>query len=473
MPSALPSPPAHDLNRAVALRFASRPTLRQVVGEQLMNLIIAHYPKVAVHRPDMKCAEPLKFLRWHIDGYWTVTPLVDVVLQHFLDNAPVDFSSQDRFSLKPPLRFFAIPDACETADDDLVDPGMLNDAFNAFLPTLHACFEQAQIDYWNAGNGNDHDTWVQQVLRAGLLSGLTDQTLTADERRCLNDLLLERTEGFAVHAVRIHRRLDQGSTRELLPGLLVSASSEVANVTLWCTSAGGVKGFSSLDAFGAYLQTQHRLTETDDGFSWALYEADGNAFALLSSVLLEILLSRLNRVRLSDLNTVDELTSAYQAVVDPSPFFAQWADLPIQKLAIELPEKLLNADFNGQSRYLQALLDVCVLQASQGNAQPPTEPDDLHTYARRTVSLSFRWPIAARCCCIARCTKVRSNSSRTRKPSCRRLPGPAACRKACWLGWTKRTATCTTTVASKSLTCRTGCSTRMSTWTNRPRSNPP
>ncbi|KTS93914.1 dermonecrotic toxin domain-containing protein [Pseudomonas parafulva] len=385
MSSALPPSPAHDLNRAIALRFASRPTLRQVVGEQLMNLIVAHYPKVAVHRPDMKCAEPLKFLRWHVDGYWAVTPLVDVMLQRFLDGEPVDFSSQDRFSLKPPLRFFAIPDALETADDDLVDPGTLNDAFNAFLPTLHACFEQAQIDYWNAGNGNDHDTWVQQVLRAGLLSGLTDQTLTADERRCLQDLLLETTEGLAVHTVCVHWRRGEDSTRELLPGLLVSASSEVANVTLWCTSAGDVKGFTSLEAFGTYLQTQHRLTQTDDGFSWALYEADGNAFALLSSVLLEILLSRLNRVRLSDLNTVDELASAYQAVVDPSPFFAQCADLPTQKLAIELPEKLLNADFNGQSRYLQALIDVSVLQASQANAQPLTEPDDLQSYARRTL----------------------------------------------------------------------------------------
>ncbi|WP_409273384.1 dermonecrotic toxin domain-containing protein [Pseudomonas sp. KCJK9111] len=385
MSSALPPPPAHDLNRAIALRFASRPTLRQVVGEQLMNLIIAHYPKVAVHRPDMKCAEPLKFLRWHVDGYWTVTPLVDVVLQRFLDGEPVDFSSQDRFSLKPPLRFFAIPDALETADDDLVDPGTLNDAFNAFLPTLPACFEQAQIDYWNAGYGNDHDTWVQQVLRAGLLSGLTDQALTTDEHQCLQDLLLERTEGLAVHTVCVHWRLGEDSTRELLPGLLVSASSKVAKVTLWCTSAGDVKGFPSLDAFGTYLQTQYRPTQKDDGFSWALYEADGNAFALLSGVLLEILLSRLNRVRLSDLNTVDELASAYQAVVDPSPFFAQWADLPTQKLAIELPEKLLNADFNGQSRYLQALIDVAVLQASQANAQPLTEPDDLQTYARRTL----------------------------------------------------------------------------------------
>ncbi|WP_230379880.1 hypothetical protein [Pseudomonas putida] len=385
MSSALPPPPAHDLNRAIALRFASRPTLRQVVGEQLMNLIIAHYPKVAVHRPDMKCAEPLKFLRWHVDGYWTVTPLVDVVLQRFLDGEPVDFSSQDRFSLKPPLRFFALPDALETADDDLVDPGTLNDAFNAFLPTLPACFEQAQIDYWNAGYGNDHDTWVQQVLRAGLLSGLTDQALTTDEHQCLQDLLLERTEGLAVHTVCVHWRLGEDSTRELLPGLLVSASSKVAKVTLWCTSAGDVKGLPSLDAFGTYLQTQYRPTQTDDGFSWALYEADGNAFALLSGVLLEILLSRLNRVRLSDLNTVDELASAYQAVVDPSPFFAQWADLPTQKLAIELPEKLLNADFNGQSRYLQALIDVAVLQASQANAQPLTEPDDLQTYARRTL----------------------------------------------------------------------------------------
>lgn len=71
-----------------------------------MSLIIAHYPKVAVHRPVMKCAEPLKFLSWHVDGYWTVTPLVDVVLQRFLDHAPMDFSSQDRLSLEPPRRFF-------------------------------------------------------------------------------------------------------------------------------------------------------------------------------------------------------------------------------------------------------------------------------------------------------------------------------------------------------------------------------
>ncbi|WP_367599013.1 DUF6543 domain-containing protein [Pseudomonas fulva] len=385
MPSALPQPPAHDLNGAIALRFGSRPTLRQVVGEQLMSLIIAQYPLVAVHRPNMKSAEPLKFLGWHDDGHWTITPLVDVVLQRFLDGAPVDFSSQDRFSLEPLRRFFSIPDSFETAEGDLVDPGTLNDAFNRFLPTLHACFEQAQIDYWNAGYGNDHDTWVQQVLRAGLLNGLTDQTLTADEHSCLQDLLLERTDGMAVHTVRMQWRLGDASTSELLPGLLVSASSEVANVTLWCTSTGDVKGFASLDDFGTYLQTQHRLTMTDDGFSWALYEADGNAFALLSGVLLEILLSRLNRVRLSDLNTVDELASAYQAVVDPSPFFAQCADLPIQKLAIELPEKLLNADFNGQSRYLQALIDVCVLQASQANAQSPAAPDDLHTYARRTL----------------------------------------------------------------------------------------
>nr|NKW58052.1 hypothetical protein [Prescottella equi] len=45
----------------------------------------------------------------------------------------------------------------------------------------------------------------------------------------------------------------------------------------------------------------------------------------------------------------------------------------------------MNADFNGQSRYLQALIDVCVLQASQVNAQSPAAPDDLHTYARRKL----------------------------------------------------------------------------------------
>ena len=102
MSSALPHPPAHDLNRAIALRFASRPTLRQVVGEQLMNLIIAHYPKVAVHRPDMKCAEPLEFLRWHVDGYWTVTASVSNHRFAFLPS-PMR-SKQPMMTLSTPAR---------------------------------------------------------------------------------------------------------------------------------------------------------------------------------------------------------------------------------------------------------------------------------------------------------------------------------------------------------------------------------
>ncbi len=49
----MPATHAHNLNHAVAAQFASRPTLRQVVGEQVMKVILEHYPLVGVHRPEM------------------------------------------------------------------------------------------------------------------------------------------------------------------------------------------------------------------------------------------------------------------------------------------------------------------------------------------------------------------------------------------------------------------------------------
>ena len=55
----MPATHAHNLNHAVAAQFASRPTFRQVAGEQIMKVILEHYPLVGVHRPEMTSAAPL------------------------------------------------------------------------------------------------------------------------------------------------------------------------------------------------------------------------------------------------------------------------------------------------------------------------------------------------------------------------------------------------------------------------------
>ena len=121
-----PQMPTPDLPSAVRAVFATRPTLRQVIGEQLMTIIVERYPLVAVHRPSLKSAEPLYLMRAQPSGAWTWEPLVDVLLRALLDAASLDFSDVDgldcRFSLQPPHRFFAIESGFETAEGDVIRP---------------------------------------------------------------------------------------------------------------------------------------------------------------------------------------------------------------------------------------------------------------------------------------------------------------------------------------------------------------
>ena len=48
-----------DFRRAAALQFADRPTLRQVVSEQLLKLMLAELPWLASVHPALPCADVL------------------------------------------------------------------------------------------------------------------------------------------------------------------------------------------------------------------------------------------------------------------------------------------------------------------------------------------------------------------------------------------------------------------------------
>lgn len=81
MPSQVPSSPALDFKQIVALQFASRPTLRQVVGHNLLQLIRTRHPQIASVQPQLTSADPLRLLVPQSAHAWSSKPLVDFVLQ--------------------------------------------------------------------------------------------------------------------------------------------------------------------------------------------------------------------------------------------------------------------------------------------------------------------------------------------------------------------------------------------------------
>lgn len=381
----MPNVPVANLKHAVAAQFASRPTLRQVAGEQIMKVIVAHYPLVAVHRPGLTCAEPLYLMAWQPERFWRHQPLVDVVLQAMLDSKPLAFGADDHLSLDPPQRFYAIEDRFESADGDRIEPAPLTDALNALLPMLPWHFQQAQIAYWNGQGDIDRDLWLQQVLRASLLDGLGDEALAPAQRRVLRELLLGRCAGFDVQVVQVTLRSAEDTFDERLAGLLVMASDEVDDVTLWCSPQGQVSGYDSRAAFSESLQVQMAGRYRFDAMSWTGFSADGDAFALFSALLLDILLQRLERLRWSTIDSVERLQQHFHQICDPADFFAERSSSWPGASALELPTGLQRAHKDDQTAYLQAMLDLTLLQQEGTAANALDDIPDLQSYAARRL----------------------------------------------------------------------------------------
>ena len=379
----MPATHAHNLTHAVAVQFASRPTFRQVAGEQIMKVILEHYPLVGVHRPEMTSAAPLYLMSLQPDGVWHPQPLVDVVLQALLAAKPLDLTpaSDYRLSLNPPRRFFAIESSFETAEGDLIEPARLTDGLNALLPILLWHFQQAQIGYWNGDATIDRDLWLQQLLRANLLDGLKDEALDDEQRKLLRDLMMGNRTGLDVQLVRVALREGEDTFHELLPGLLITASSEVRELTLWCSPEGLVRSFDAQAAFGSALQMQMAGRYRFDELSWQGLTVEGDAFALYSALLLEILLERVARLRWSAIDSVDQLEHYCHLACDPASFFAEFSDYGSGGLGLALPKGLSRADTDSQTAYLQAMLDLSLLQQRTPAQGIQDGLPDLHTYA--------------------------------------------------------------------------------------------
>lgn len=317
-----------DFSHAVAQQFDDRPTLRQVLGKQLLSLLLEQLPWLKAVEPPLPSADPLMLDSPDPDTpYWTTQPLVDRVLQALLDPEPLNIEALDgrhhNLGLTGDYRFTGSHDALDTRQ-----LSGLSAALNDLVAQLPDAFCQAQLDYWRAPGhtGVSRDQWLQLLLKTALLRGMPLQGLDAQEQACVRGLLRggwDQPPAFFVQA-----SLSSGGLQfdEMQCSLLLLGEWDERLVCLWCAPSGQVRGFPSLDAFGQALRDELAQRYRFERMSWRRLPVEGNVFAQQAALLLETLFDRVDRLRHGRLAGVAELERRFAELSDPAVWFARYLD---------------------------------------------------------------------------------------------------------------------------------------------------
>lgn len=383
--------PLTDDKHAVAIQFASRPTLRQVAGRQLMQVLIEHHPTIAEYRPELTSAEVLYLMIPQADTTWRNQPFVDYILQALLDRRVLDFSRvaglDYRLSLEVPRRFYANPAPFEGSDADVVRLEALTDALNDLLVLLPEHFCQAQVEYWQGTGsaGVSRDRWLQQAMKSAWLANLPLQGLDAEQQGYVHGLLQGGKQSPSVSVLQV--QLSQGAERyhTLLPNLLLMGESDARKVFLWCMPSSAIRAFDSLETLVLFLRDAFAQEQAFETFVWNRYELEGDAFAQLSTLMLEASLERVRRVRYSQLADVDALERCFAALCDPSrPFIEGYRVNDPQARAL-LPPQFLHAVPADSFACQCALFDLALAQALSDGVGALDGVLDLQAYARQQL----------------------------------------------------------------------------------------
>ncbi|HDS1818385.1 TPA: hypothetical protein QEM96_003044 [Pseudomonas putida] len=347
-----------DFKRAAALQFGDRPTLRHVVSEQLLKLLLAELPWLAYVRPALSSADALMLDSPDpATAYWSTQPLVDRVLQALIESNSVDLEPingrHHKLGVVDPYRFAGSQSPFDTRQlNGLTGP------LNHLIEQLPQHFCQAQLDYWRSqgSTGASRDDWLQLLLKTALLRGLPLQGLDAQEQACIRGLIRGGSDQPTVSVVQARLTTGAAHVDEVLCHLLVTGEWDERQVVLWCAPSGKVRGFASLAAFAVALRDELAQRYSFDAMSWQRYPLEGNVFAQQVGQLLETLFVQVERVRYGRLADIAALERLFAQLSDP----AQWFDsYPDDTSAVQPPPGLLASD---SVVYHSALLQIAVDQ---------------------------------------------------------------------------------------------------------------
>ncbi|WP_043198292.1 DUF6543 domain-containing protein [Pseudomonas putida] len=377
-----PTTPATSFRQRVAMQFANRPSLREVVAAAGFDALAARYPWTRNNHPQLRSLKGFSILPGPDEEPPTQPGnLVDTLLEHFLTGQPMALKPTDQLSLDPPAIFR--PQAAAPTID--IRMGDLNTAFDDMLATLCEAFQQAQVSFWNSREGDSDVTrlrWMQQVLKAALLATLERQGLDSDQKALLYAVLAHTSTSANVQGLQVSLNTQGSTMHEVLPDLLVTGKKEARDLVLWCKPSGTVRGFNGLPAFAVALRDELCERHAFDTMSWACTALAEDPFGYQARQLLNAMLQQIDRVQLGAMEQTRDMEDVFSRLSDPSSAFPACFHLEQSTPAITLPEWLENATTTDRFQYHMALLD---LSAEQMLAQGESSLDGIEDLQQFTV----------------------------------------------------------------------------------------
>lgn len=385
-----PTSSATSFRQRVAMQFANRPSLREVIAAAGFDALVARYPWIRKNHPELQSIKNISILPGQ-DEVPAAQPgnLVDTLLEHFLTGHPMALKPTDQFSLNPPAIFRPQNDA-PTIDIRMTD---LNTDYDNVLATLCETFQQAQVSFWNSPEGDSDVTrlhWMQQMLKAALLGTLERQGLDGDQKALLYAMLAQSGTSANVQGVQASLGNPGNTVHVVLPDLLITGKKEARDLILWCKPSGTVRGFTGLADFAVALRDELSERHVFDTMSWASTALAEDPFGYQARQLLNAMLQQIDRVQLDAIERTSDLEESFSLLSDPSSTFPASFKLEQSTHAITLPDWLENATPTDRFQYHMALLDLSAQQMLVKGESSLDGIEDLQQYTVRRLREQMR-----------------------------------------------------------------------------------
>ncbi|MCS4283720.1 hypothetical protein M2396_002013 [Pseudomonas sp. BIGb0278] len=387
MPLAAPTPIA-SIQRLVAARFANRPSLRQVIAHEGLETLARRYPWIRTSYPQLESLEGFSIIHAQAPGAGPgQSPLVDTLIAHLLSGKRMALAPTDQLSLATGQVFHPQQAGPGQPEIDL-RMADLNQDFDALLACVIDSFQQAQIGFWNAREGDSEISalrWMQQLLKANLLANIQRQGLGDAEKSVLYGLLEGRSDGLVCHALQV--RLNSAGVEHCLSlsSTLLCARHADRDLLLWCKPTGTVHGYHDLSALACALRDELAQRYHFESMVWAKAPLEEDTFAHQARQLLNGILDEIGRLRLADIATPRELEAALSLLSDPAAGFLDQPWPPAAQPNIEVPGWLAQASAGDRFQYQTAMLQLAASQALAKGETSWGDIEDLNQYASRCL----------------------------------------------------------------------------------------
>ncbi|AHL33722.1 hypothetical protein CD58_12825 [Pseudomonas brassicacearum] len=373
MTSPSPADNPSALAQSVSLQFASRPTFEQFAQRMLKQAIQEKYPTLAFDLSKTRLATPDTASRGYL-----LEPFMPRVLDYLALGTPIEFKDlkgrRSFLSDKPPRLL--------SPDNGKLDMKVIEKLLLELPWTVPIGLEDALTRYWNANidtapqddrqDGTSRWQWLSDVLRnLAQIRSLQQQDLTGQAREALGQIVQwpDRQQRFrrhgqsSVYAYSLETRLTRDGSSSVLTSsdiLLVHCRN---NATLWllCSPAGAVQVFDSLEAFTQHWGTLIASQYVVDSVTCQRHEISGNAFETQAALILEQQLADLQAVQLPSRIGLQDLTTLYKTLSDPSRYLLDAPSLtPETSARLEplLPNWLKKASIVDQTTFQHYSLDL-------------------------------------------------------------------------------------------------------------------